>query len=169
MSDDFLNCFTILQQEFLVCITVHKARNLSVYNADTYVKVTLDKKVKQTKVYQNSENPYFNEYFVFEVFCSLNELLRLTILFQVFRHNLFRKDVLLGELFLDLATIWNQSGHSFFKKWGKLESPMGQQSGKSRGHLQVDLSIVTKNEPPAPAVFESHDYDDIEKLSRNIP
>lgn len=61
MSDDFLNCFTILQQEFLVCITVHKARNLSVYNADTYVKVTLDKKVKQTKVYQNSENPYFNE------------------------------------------------------------------------------------------------------------
>lgn len=93
----------------------------------------------------------------------------MTILFQVFRHNLFRKDVLLGELFLDLATIWNQSGHSFFKKWGKLESPMGQQSGKSRGHLQVDLSIVTKNEPPAPAVFEFYDYDDIEKLSRNIP
>lgn len=59
--------------------------------------------------------------------------------------------------------MWNQPGHQFYRKWGKLENPIGKTSNKSRGYLQIDLSIVSKNEIPIPAISQPHDYDDIEK------
>lgn len=62
MSDDkILSCFTKIEQHFLVTVTIHKARNLSAMNSDTYVVVNLQDDYKKTKIFQNSDCPYFNE------------------------------------------------------------------------------------------------------------
>jgi len=55
------DCFAGVPQEFLVCITVHKAANTGVFTGELYVKISLDKFSKNTKTHANSENPFFNE------------------------------------------------------------------------------------------------------------
>lgn len=54
-------CFANIVQGFLVCTTVHKAKHLGVLQGDILVRVNLEKSRRQTKVFSNSENPYFNE------------------------------------------------------------------------------------------------------------
>lgn len=101
-------CFINLPQHFLVCITVHKARDLQTLNADTYVTVTLDRKTKQTITVKHSDCPFFNEYFVFEHYCSLADLLRLNVSLVLFnKRGCTKKDVRLGEIVVDLNMVWN--------------------------------------------------------------
>ncbi|XP_037045765.1 otoferlin [Bradysia coprophila] len=157
-------CFVNLPQHFLVCLTVHKVKDLQTLNADTYVTVTLDKKLKQTATFKNSDCPYFNEYFVFEHYCSLTDLLRLNVSLVVFqKRGCVKKDVRLGEIVVDLNMVWNLENHAFHKKWGVLENTDAQgtaDGGKS--YLQFDLAIISKDDKPAPAVFQIRDYDNVE-------
>lgn len=55
------DCFAGAIQDFLICITVHKAAETGVPNGELYVKICLDKMTKNTKTQTNSENPFFNE------------------------------------------------------------------------------------------------------------
>lgn len=126
------SCFSEIIQKFLVCVTVHKAKNLHVLNADTFVVVSFDKIHKKTATYQNSDCPYFNEvsnilivnihfscfyfkmlfynsqkYFVFEKSCSLRELLKESIALRVVQKKILcRSDRVIGELIVDLFSIW---------------------------------------------------------------
>lgn len=101
-------CFTNLPQHFLVCVTVHKAKDLQTLTADTYVTVTLDKKTKQTATFKSSDCPFFNEYFVFEHYCSLTDLLRLNVSLVLFnKRGCTKKDLRLGEIVVDLNMVWS--------------------------------------------------------------
>lgn len=61
MSDEVLPCFNKHLRDFLVSITIHKARNLNVLNADTFVIASFNEDSKKTKTFQNSDCPFFNE------------------------------------------------------------------------------------------------------------
>ncbi|XP_037953127.1 otoferlin isoform X2 [Teleopsis dalmanni] len=175
---DQTDCFAHINQDFLICTTVHKARNIGIFNAETYVRVSLEKSHKSTKNFPNSENPYFNEYFVFEMKCTLNELLRFTILYELKKHATCKKSQVLGELLIDLQSVWNQPNRCFFKKWGRLECPIGSDNKngeQGKGFLQIDLAIVSQatNTTPLLHTYEgdmagmnkwqvNQDYDDIE-------
>lgn len=195
-------CFAGAPQDFLICITVHKAANTGVNMGELYVKVRLDKLSKNTKTHANSENPFFNEvsnrciykwaclmiyaffpacpqYFVFEFHCTLTELLRLTVLFELKKYVLYKKNVCLGELVIDLHSVWNQPNHSYFKRWGRLELPIGDDGNHNeehyRGHLQIDLTIVSQHSPIKPSGWQEEmatdnlnrdltkDFDDIKR------
>lgn len=114
------------------------------------------------------------------------ELLRLTILYEVKKHTTCKKNPTLGELLIDLQSVWNQPNRCYFKKWGRLEAPIGQlatfeggdllKSGMKNGFLQIDLAIVSQASNPNNILkplendlmimnkWEIHeDYDDIEK------
>lgn len=54
-------CFSNIVQDFLICTTIHKARQLGLFQNEIYVRITLDKMQRHTRTYENSENPYFNE------------------------------------------------------------------------------------------------------------
>lgn len=54
-------CFAGAAQEFLICITIHKAAHVGVPTGELYVRVSLDKMTKSTKSQPNTENPFFNE------------------------------------------------------------------------------------------------------------
>lgn len=112
-------CFINLPQHFLVCVTIHKAKDLKTLNIDTYVTVTLDKKMKQTTTFKNSDCPYYNEYFVFEHYSSLTELLRLNVSIVLFHKRGFtKKDRRLGEIVIDLNMVW--SLESVYFRFGSL-------------------------------------------------
>lgn len=62
MSDnEFFECFNKHQKEFLISITIHKARYLNIFNADTFVSITFNGETKKTKTFQCSDCPYYNE------------------------------------------------------------------------------------------------------------
>ncbi|XP_030572579.1 fer-1-like protein 6 isoform X1 [Drosophila novamexicana] len=174
------DCFAGARQDFLICVTVHKAAETGVPVGELYVKISLDKMSKNTKTQANSENPFFNEYFVFEFHCTLTELLRLTVLFELKRYMIYKKNVLVGELMIDLHSVWNQPNHSYFKRWGRLELPIGEHvpergNREMGGYLQIDLAIVSQHsalktglgpeqDGAADAIVKwptHHDFDDI--------
>lgn len=107
------------------------------------------------------------------------ELLRLTILYEVKKHTTCKKNPTLGELLIDMQSVWNQPNRCYFKKWGRLESPIGQNAsaeGMGKGFLQIDLAIISQASNPQTLLrpYEddlmamnkwqiNQDYDDIEK------
>ncbi|KAH8286002.1 hypothetical protein KR054_000777 [Drosophila jambulina] len=175
------DCFAGAPQDFLVCVTIHKAIKVGVSTGDLYVRMSLDKMTKSTRSYPNTENPFFNEYFVFEFHCSLAELLRLTILFELKKHMTYKKNVVVSELMVDLHSVWNQVNHGYFKKWGRLEVPIGdtptqEAPTESHGFLQLDVAIVSQHSGVNSALRPEnqdtqtmnkwtvdHDFDDVEK------
>lgn len=61
MSSEVLNCFNKQSRDFLVSVAVHKARNLDVLNADTFVVVSFDEYDKRTKIFEKSDCPFYDE------------------------------------------------------------------------------------------------------------
>ncbi|KAM7358215.1 ferlin family C2 domain-containing myoferlin misfire [Cochliomyia hominivorax] len=183
-------CFSNIVQDFLICTTIHKARQLGIFQNKIYVRISLDRMRRHTRSYENSENPYFNEYFVFDLKCTLMEMLRLTILYEVKKHTTCKKNSTVGELLIDLESVWNQPNRCYFKKWGRLEAPIsGHLSTFENGieivenaFLQIDLAIVTQasnisnllrpfeNDSMVLNKWENYqDFDDIEKnLLQNV-
>lgn len=117
---------------------------------------------------------------MFEFHCTLTELLRLTVLFELKRYMIYKKNVLVGELMIDLHSVWNQPNHSYFKRWGRLELPIGEHvpergNREMGGYLQIDLAIVSQHsalktglgpeqDGAADAIVKwptHHDFDDI--------
>lgn len=61
MSTELLLCFNKQPRDFLVSVAVHKARNLSALNVDTFVVVNFNAETRKTKVVENSDCPFYNE------------------------------------------------------------------------------------------------------------
>lgn len=53
--------------------------------------------------------------------------------------------------------------HTFLKKWAVLEKIGDEKKNSNAGYLQIDLTIVATNEPPAPAILQLFDDDVIEE------
>ncbi|XP_055527083.1 otoferlin [Wyeomyia smithii] len=158
-------CFESIDQPFLVCITIHKARNLSVLNEDTFVLVSYDGKYRRTRTFRNSDCPYFNEYFTFEVITSLENLLKTSIGVAVFNQTCCsKKNRCVGEFSIDLKTIWENAHHAFVQKWAVLENPVCSTGSEANsGFLQLDLSVVSSSQPSIPVAFPATDTDLIEE------
>lgn len=92
---------------------------------------------------------------------------------------MYKKNANMGELMIDLHSVWNQPNHCYFKRWGRLEAPLAEHPYKggereSFGYLQIDLAIVSqhsavKTTPTADEREElvkwptHHDFDDIKR------
>lgn len=107
MSNIDTSCFSEIDQKFLLSVTVHEATNLAVLNADTFIVVGFEGTFKRTTVSENCDNPYFNEYFVFDIVCSLRDLLKKSLTVRVIQQKwICQKNVAIGEVTLDLSAIW---------------------------------------------------------------
>lgn len=107
MSNIDFSCFSEITQKFLLCITVHKATNLRILNADTYTIVSLDNNHKRTTICRSTDSPYFNEYFVYDLECTLSDLLKKSLTFRLMQQKwLCKKDTVIGEVALNISTIW---------------------------------------------------------------
>lgn len=62
MSGEVLPCFNKDLRDFLLTVTIHKARNLSRgLNANTFVVAEFNGETNRTKTFPNSDCPFFNE------------------------------------------------------------------------------------------------------------
>ncbi|XP_057672230.1 otoferlin [Diorhabda carinulata] len=134
---------------FLITIAILEGRHYIWENMDSVVLINIDKYRKATNVKKNSSSPYYNEYFVFEFYTTLDILLHKNIKIMVIQpRNLWRKRKLLGEIKLDVATVWQQKHHQFYHKWAILNSAKAEVYSGPRGYLKVDICVLTKGEIP---------------------
>lgn len=85
--------------------------------------------------------------------------MRLTILYEVKRRTSCKRNPTLGQLLIDMQSVWHQRNRCYFKKWGRLEASIehphqqqqqqvatftGDFNNESRGFLQIDLAIVSQ-------------------------
>lgn len=157
------SCFTKKTQNFLICVAIHKAHNLKILNADTFIVSTFNNISKRTSVSENSECPVYNDYMVFDVNMKLDDLFRENITFVLYQKtSCARKNVPQGEFIVDMLMVWNELDHRVFKKWGALTSVTNNNTNDDTvGYLQIDLMIVSKFEKPSGGIFENRNYDNI--------
>ncbi|XP_050093922.1 fer-1-like protein 4 [Anopheles aquasalis] len=157
-------CLQYSKQDFQICVTVYKARNLAVLNTNTFVMVSLNGKYKRTRTAYKTHSPYFNEYFSFTFRNTKETLLGKCIHFGLHSTGMCTAmSSCIGECSIDLRTTWQQNNHGFFKKWIPFEPiEAGSSANAQNGFLMIDLSILAAYEKPRPVIFDDTDYDTIE-------
>ncbi|GBP86774.1 Otoferlin [Eumeta japonica] len=101
----------VVPQYFQVTVNVLEAKNLAwahPQTATSYVVVALGKKRRRSHWRKNMEEPYYREYFVFELYTSLRDVQRKSIRLAVMESRRCWPSRLLGEANVDLSAIWEQ-------------------------------------------------------------
>ncbi|XP_035791066.1 myoferlin-like [Anopheles albimanus] len=158
------DCLQYSKQDFQICVTVYRARNLAVLNANTFVMVSLNGKYKRTRTAYKTHSPYFNEYFSFALRTTKETLLGKCIHFGLHCTRMCTAmSSCIGKFSIDLRTTWEQNNHGFYKKWIPFEPiAVGSSANAQHGFLMIDLSILAAYEKPRPIIFDDTDYDTIE-------
>ncbi|KAL4228074.1 hypothetical protein ACF0H5_013509 [Mactra antiquata] len=126
----------------LLTVLVDQARQLPLHpltgSPDPYVKVEVSQRDKpvskhQTITHKKESNPAFEQTFTFDICPLINEMHATTVNIQVYDHDRFRSDVLIGQVVLgSLATEVGQYGH-----WQEILEKPG--SLISKWHYLIDL------------------------------
>ncbi|XP_035437997.2 otoferlin isoform X3 [Spodoptera frugiperda] len=135
-------------QYFQISVNVLEARKLTWMNpnsANSYVIVVLGKKKHRTSIRRNMEEPYYREYFMFELYVSIRDIQRSSIWLAVMEPRCCAPPRLMGEASIDLGAIWSQPHHQVFHKWAQLSLPRNPSAG-AVGFLKVDISIVFRGD-----------------------
>ncbi|XP_078046839.1 otoferlin [Augochlora pura] len=128
---------------YQVCVTILEARHLP-QNASPLVVVKVGKQKRKTIVREKTDEPVYNEYFVFDLFCDLEELLSSRIVIAVYiKHYLRLK--FYGSASFEVAIVWDQPDRQFYHKWAMLTNPKDLASG-SKGYVKCNITINVKGE-----------------------
>ncbi|KAJ8922150.1 hypothetical protein NQ315_004085 [Exocentrus adspersus] len=132
-------------ETFLITVAVLEGRHYIWTNMDSAVVVKVDQKKRCTAVKYSTDCPLYNEYFVFEFSTTLENMLEKRIMLTVIQpRSCCRRRKVLGDLNIDMATLWSQENHQFYHKWailGKKDNFSGP-----RGYLKVDISMLAKGQ-----------------------
>ncbi|CAG9840211.1 unnamed protein product [Diabrotica balteata] len=134
---------------FLITVNILEGRHYIWENMDSVVVIRIDGHQKSTGVQKNTDCPYYNEYFVFEFYTTLEKILEKNIKLLVIEPcKIWRRRRTLGEVALDVATVWKQKSHQFYHKWAILGTTKLVDFTGPRGYLKVDICVLTKGEVP---------------------
>lgn len=123
---------------FNICITVLEANDLPYSNISSLACTEVGNEKKFTKVVKNTSIPFYNEYFVFELYLNFSLLMSTFISFKVFvAGKLVRR--LVGSITLEVATVWAQPDHQL-KAWFALTIP-SDASAQVKGNLNCEIVI----------------------------
>lgn len=111
-KETIANCNASAPHDYLIGVTIHKASYLMLQNANTFVEVSLDQQwTKHTTTVENSDAPFFNDYFVFELREQLSQVLRRTLRVAVLRKTCCaQRNECVGEFCFDMQTVWMMAG-----------------------------------------------------------
>ncbi|XP_030019882.1 otoferlin isoform X2 [Manduca sexta] len=136
------------RQYFQVTVNVLEARKLSWTNphsANSYVIVVIGKKKQRTGVRKHMLEPFYKEYFLFELYESIKNVQEQSIWLAVMEPRCCAPPRMVGEANIDLGTVWKQPHHQVFHKWAQLSVPRDPAAGVV-GFLKVDISIVFRGD-----------------------
>ncbi|XP_076223010.1 otoferlin [Nomia melanderi] len=128
---------------YQVCVTILEARHLP-QNASCLVVVKVGNQKKKTVVREKTDAPVYNEYFVFDLFCNLEELLSTRIIIAVYiKHYLRLK--FHGSANFEIALVWEQPDRQYYHKWAMLINPADPGSGL-KGYVKCNITMNVKGE-----------------------
>ncbi|XP_074595836.1 ferlin family C2 domain-containing myoferlin misfire [Brevipalpus obovatus] len=143
-SSTEVRCADVTSELFEVAIRVIEARQLPGLDLNAMVRLKIGSIKKNTSVQKSTNNPYFDEYFVFNFNQPRIEIFQKVINITVKDvKGLIESDVVLGSFSCDIGTIFSQPGHRFMSKWAILTDP---QTNEHRGYLRLDISVNFKND-----------------------
>ncbi|XP_031785250.1 otoferlin isoform X4 [Nasonia vitripennis] len=144
---------------YQICVTVIEAKHLE-QNGSPMVVVRVGNRKKKTAVCKTTDNPYYNEYFVFDLTCSMDTLLSTRLELAVYLCGRLKRSKFHGNIVFEVATVWDQPDHQYHHKWAMLTNPRDLTSGP-RGYVKCNIAVHAKGEkfkmPP-----ETDGDDDIE-------
>lgn len=148
-------------QSFQIAINITEARQLVGDNIDPSVVIEIGDERKQTSVKESTNAPFYNEYFVFDVFAHkevfLDKVIKLSVM-----HSKMLRSFFIGSFKLDIWTVYKQPGHQFLNKWAQLTDPSNINTGV-KGFVKCDIIISEKGEPMEPALKTSDAEEQIDK------
>ncbi|KAL1517880.1 hypothetical protein ABEB36_001586 [Hypothenemus hampei] len=134
---------------YQIAITIIEGRHYIWENVNSAVIVRVANKKKSTAVQKCTDNPFYNEYFVFELECAYEKLLEMPIVITVIQPRTFcRKRKILGSVKLDIATVVNQKNSQFYHRWAVLASPKTDVARGPTGYLKVDITFLSRGQTP---------------------
>ncbi|XP_025075892.1 otoferlin-like [Pogonomyrmex barbatus] len=144
---------------YQVCVTILEAKYLP-QNANPLVVVKVGNRKRRTVVRQRTDNPIYNEYFVFDFTCSLDNLLNTEITIAVYLRNFLRRLKFHGSISFEVATVWEQPDRQYYHKWAVLRDPKDLTTGP-KGYVKCNIMVNVKGEK-VKVHPEIEDEDDIE-------
>ncbi|XP_076634575.1 otoferlin [Colletes latitarsis] len=143
---------------YQICITILEARHLP-QNANPLVVVRVGNRKRKTVVRERTDAPIYNEYFVFDLVCNLDELLGTKIMIAVYLKSSLRLKFY-GSTSFEVALVWEQPDRQYYHKWAMLTNPKDLAAGP-RGYVKCNIAINVKGEK-LKVYPETEGEDDIE-------
>ncbi|XP_043264956.1 otoferlin-like [Colletes gigas] len=143
---------------YQICITILEARHLP-QNVNPLVVVRVGNRKRKTVVRERTDAPVYNEYFVFDLVCNLDELLGTKIMIAVYLKSSLRLKFY-GSTSFEVALVWEQPDRQYYHKWAMLTNPKDLAAGP-RGYVKCNIAINVKGEK-LKVYPETEGEDDIE-------
>ncbi|KAG8515514.1 Fer-1-like protein 6, partial [Galemys pyrenaicus] len=135
----------VRSQNYQIAITIIEARQLVGENIDPIVTIEVGDEKKQSSAKEETNSPFYNEYFVFDFIGPQVHLFDKIIKISVFHHKILGSSLPIGSFKVDLGTVYNQPGHQFCDKWALLTDPDDIRTG-TKGYLKCDISVTGKGD-----------------------
>ncbi|XP_072763326.1 LOW QUALITY PROTEIN: otoferlin, partial [Anoplolepis gracilipes] len=129
---------------YQVCVTIFEAKHLP-QNANPLVVVKVGNRKRRTVVRERTDNPIYNEYFVFDFTCTLDSLLSMEITIAVYLRNFLRRLKFHGSISFEVATVWEQPDRQYYHKWAVLTNPKDPSAGP-KGYVKCNITVNAKGE-----------------------
>eukprot|EP00118_Oscarella_pearsei_P024773 m.306767 g.306767 ORF g.306767 m.306767 type:complete len:2096 (+) comp41575_c0_seq1:119-6406(+) len=146
--DEMVNKFPDKVLDFQVRVHVIEARRLvsKVQPLDPVTTIFVGNQNRQTRVVQDSDKPYWDETFFFELKMKPCDVFDQIMKLKIDHSRTFRKDALIGSFELDLGAIYIEDDHAIVHKWLLLTNP-SVASGDAKGFLKVSLMVLGPGDP----------------------
>lgn len=152
--------------DYQIQLRIIEARQLSGMQLDPVCTVTIGNQKKHTAVKEQTNTPFWDEFFVFDFKMPAPVLFDKIINFQVFTgRNLVSQGALIGSFKLDIGTVYAQADHRFVRRWAVLTDPeetLGASGAGVKGYLKVDITVLGKGDPIKEPPSVKDNEDDIE-------
>ncbi|KII70261.1 Fer-1-like protein 6 [Thelohanellus kitauei] len=133
-------------QSYQLQITIHEAKGLKGNRTNPFCSITFNQIKKVTEIKKQTNSPFWDTLFVFDVAGEYMQIARYILHFKVISDNgPFRRNTVLGVFKIDFHTIFNNFEHKFTKKWIRLyaENDRAQKNEPQLcGFLRVSLVVV---------------------------
>ncbi|XP_065652291.1 otoferlin isoform X5 [Hydra vulgaris] len=151
-------------------IRVIEGKSLAGTQLDPVCDIICFGETKSTQVKEQTNTPYWDEFFVFATVNQLDIAFDEILQFIVYSgRNLISKGAILGSFKTDLGTVYSQPDHRFIRKFACLTHPdetLGASGAGVKGYLKLDITVMVKGDPvkEPPSVKDSDDDVDLNPL-----
>ncbi|KAG7207640.1 hypothetical protein KM043_009260 [Ampulex compressa] len=129
---------------YQVCVTILEAKCLP-QNANPVVVVKVGNRKRKTMARERTDSPVYNEYFVFDFTCNLDELLGTRIMIAVYLRNCLKQLKFYASILFEVATVWDQPDHQYYHKWAMLMDPKDMAAGP-KGYVKCNIAVNVTGE-----------------------